>query len=573
MQKCLIKKCELIVCSFIVCFTIVFFSQNASAIGCPDVEVIFVRGSGAEVSANNDYIEFKRTIEEKLKTTKINYSFVDLDYPAIGVGIDNFDVLVGAIVGAGESFRFGESVSIGINNLVERVNNSICTNTKYVLGGYSQGAMVISKALKNIDANKIIYAATFGDPKLYLPEGAGPVPVACGGNNLSDYRMYVPDCRAYSGILGGLKPYEEPDYSGKLGTWCNKKDIMCSSYLSVGDHVSYISDHLYEDASKVIFDKVAKYYNIKNNISSPHDTAILIDSTGSMANMIDKFRNEALRLAEETFKIGGRVALYDYRDLSEYYIPKARCVFESCTMETFKNELNNIVVGGGGRNSSESLLSASFKVMSELKWQFGATKSLIVLTDSDYYSPDIDGKTIDDVVALSKSIDPVNFYIITTPWISHYYTELAERTGGMVETNFDKLSLLTDYINARFDTLPRVEETIAVEPLPIISNILYEQYSKDTVKIMFDTDGEKVLLSVDDFILGFTNDKELLIGELSAGEHVISLAPIKGNLRGESHNVKVLISDNGFGSLEKGAIITIDEDGVIIPGVPNTGKK
>ena len=143
----------------------------------------------------------------------------------------------------------------------------------------------------------------------------------------------------------------------------------------------------------------------------------------------------------------------------------------------------------------------------------------------------------------------------------------------MVETEYDKLSLLTDYINARFDTLPRVEETQTVEPLPIISDISYEQYNKDSVKLVYDTDGEKVLLLVDDFILGITNSKELLINELSAGKHEISLVPIKGDLRGEPRSIEVSIDNSGFGSLEKKTIITINEDGVIIPGVPNTGKK
>ena len=50
---------------------------------------------------------------------------------------------------------------------------------------------------------------------------------------------------------------------------------------------------------------------------------------------------------------------------------------------------------------------------------------------------------------LSKKIDPVNFYIITTP--EHYgdYESLAQATDGAVMTLADDLSILTDTIMER----------------------------------------------------------------------------------------------------------------------------
>jgi hypothetical protein len=542
-------------CTVVLCLCPIIGYHDSSATNCPDLTIVFARGSGAEVGTNIDYLEFMKTIENKLKTTELNYNFIDLNYPAIGVGIENFDVLIGAIVGSGEAFKFGESINTGINELIQLINNNVCVNTKYVLGGYSQGAIVISKALKQINADKIIYAATFGDPKLYLPEGAGPLPAACSGNRLSDYRLYVPDCRAYNGILGGLNPYEEPEYTGKLGTWCNKKDIMCSSYLSISDHISYVSDSLYEDASKIVFDKIAEYFNIVNTVTSPHDTAILIDSTGSMNKMIMSFKEKALKFAEETIENDGRIALYDYRDLYNNYEPKARCDFSSCTIERFEEELNNIITDDGG-DGPESLLSASFKVLSELEWRFGATKSLVILTDADYHSPDIDGKTVDDVVALSKCIDPVNFYIITTPDVKNAYFELANRTDGRIETDLSEIDTLMGFIKSRFDSLPRVEDIKSSDVLPAINSLSYEVYDDNSVLINYRTDAEKVLLSVDDYILGATQNKEIIIKDLSVGRHILALAPVNNNSRGETKTIEVAIDGK-----------------IIVPGVPNTGKK
>ncbi len=523
----------------------------AQAESCPDVRLVFARGSGEARETDQNYLSWKNSIETKLKTTGLKYDFIDLDYPA--VGINNITVLIGAAVGAGEAYAFGDSVNEGVAKLVSMVNSGACSNTRYVVGGYSQGAMVISKALKSLNADKVIYAATFGDPKIYLPEGAGIIPPACRGDNLSDYRMYVPDCQAYKGLLGSYEPYEPENFIGKLGTWCNKGDIFCSSHFNISNHVAYVADGLYEDASKVIFDKVTKSFGIENHISSMHDTAILIDSTGSMMNLIEKYKAEALRLAKETLDSGGRVALYDYRDLHDPYQPVEHCSFETCTLEIFTNELNSISVDNGG-DIPESLLSASFHMMQNLTWRRGATKSVVVLTDANFLSPDRDGITYDQVVALSKSIDPVNFYIITNPENEADYLPLANNTGGKVVTNFNELSLLTDYIMERYDSLPRVEETSADEkPELAVTNV--EEISSTEAKISFETDAEHVIVVVNDAVLGVTTEREITISGLRGGS--VMLVPMKNNVRGDGAVVE--LGGNGFSN-------------ILVPLAPDTGR-
>lgn len=548
--------------------------------GCPDLRVVFVRGSGAELDSSNDYLEFKSTIESKLATTELNYEFIDLDYPAVGVGLDNLDVTAGAFFGSGEAYEFGNSVKSGIKKLNEMVNSTSCPNTKYVLGGYSQGAMVVSGALQKLTPDRIIYAATFGDPKIYLPEGAGIFPSACYGKNLSDYRMYVPDCQAYKGLLGAYEPYEPDSFVGKVGTWCNKRDIFCSSKVSISDHLGYVSDALYEDASKVIFDKVAKSFDLENNISSMHDTAFLIDSTGSMSSMIEEYKNEALRLATETLDSGGRVALYDYRDLGDPYTPVEHCNFETCTLEIFKEKLSEIKTGGGG-DTAESLLSASFHAMKALKWKYGSTKSLVVLTDANYLSPDRDGMSLDEVVKVSKNIDPVNFYIITKSGYADYYTDLAARTDGKVVTNFDELSLLTDYIMERYDSLPRVEET---EPLELPTLEVEEVAAVyGGVRVKFKTSGTKTIVILNDAILGVTDENEITIESLdSAANNKLSLMPLNNDSRGESieidlsgYGAEIHRENDNSNNSEKIDIdntVIMNGSEMILPKAPNTGQ-
>ena len=526
--------------------------NDTAAVKCPDVKIIFARGSGGERWTDQNYVAFKNELEEKLKLINLKYEFEDLDYPAIDVG--NLFRLLGTFVSGGEAYEFGDSVNIGMTNLVKEINGG-CSNTKYVLGGYSQGAMVVSRALRFLNPEKIIYAATFGDPKIYLPEGFGPMPAACSGKNLSNYRIYVPDCHVYEGLLGSYRPYQPEGFVDKLGTWCNKTDIFCSTHFSINSHVSYVSDGLYADASKLIFDKVCQAFKIKNSYVSLHDTAILIDSTNSMQDLIRDYKAEALRLTKNTLAAGGRVALYDYRDLSDPYEPVEHCNFETCTLEVVQRELEAISVDGGG-DVPESLLSASFNMMQKLNWQYGSTKSVVILTDSLYHNPDIDGVTFDDVVRLSKSIDPVNFYIISPWWVSGDYDELAAATGGRAVETGANLSLLTDEITARYDSLPRVEEDILVDDLPVLEILETTYLSETEISIKFRTSGNRTMVALNDAVLGVTEEDEIIITGINRDmQNAISLAPLSESRRGESRIVEI-------GSLGGGVL-----------KAPNTGRQ
>lgn len=539
----------------------------AHAATCPDVKLIFARGSGGERYATDSYLAFKEAMEAKLNTSNLTYEIDDLDYPAISIGIDDghLTTLINAFIGGGESYDFGDSVHAGAKNLAQEINHG-CPNTKYVIAGYSQGAIVAMDALNKINPDKIIYAATFGDPKIYLPEGAGAVPVACKGEGLSSYRIYVPDCKAYKGLLGARIPYISSTYDGKVGTWCNRYDILCSSYYSIKSHTSYVSDGLYEDASRFIFSKIAATFNFQNEYTSPHDTAILIDSTGSMSSLISKYKAEAYRLAEKTLAAGGRVALYDYRDVQEGYIPVEHCNFTTCNLDTFQSGLDAISADGGG-DTPESLLSASLHVMQKLKWKFGSTKSLVILTDVGYHSPDHDGTTFYDVVKLSKQIDPVNFYIITTSDYLSGYQELADATGGAVASSADDLSILTDTILEHYESLPRVEEHDDGDPAPTLTILRTETLPDSNVQINFETDGTKAMIIINGTIMGVTAGNSITITDLNRDvPNAIALVPLSDTRRGDAVTVELEVL-TGYGG-------TISHSDTLITTLkaPNTGK-
>lgn len=440
---------------------------RVSAASCDDVKFIFARGSGEKLVDKSSQAWISN-ITTLIRDTGLSYSFYELgsrsyggyQYPAVSVseGLSGIANLLGAAVSAGEAFEFGRSVEQGKGELKAYIDfvSTSCPNTKFVLGGYSQGAMVVSGTLGQLDNNKVIYAATFGDPKLYLPEGKAksggrnrPLPDACRGVNLSNYRIYVPDCHTYEGVLGSYRPYQSTSYIGKLGTWCNKSDIMCSSGMSVSDHVSYVSEDLYGDAAELIRQKLSAAFPdaIMNTKRNNHNLIFLFDTTGSMSSNIDQYRDEAKKLAAEVYASGGRVALFEFRDLKEDFPTRELCDF-SCSEAEFAQALDVLETSGGG-DANESLLSAVLTTMNAVTWQNGATKSIVALTDAGYHSPDHDGTTYVAVTERSLEIDPVNLYVITTSSNMSKYGQLTSATGGKVFNLHDNISLSSGQIFSR----------------------------------------------------------------------------------------------------------------------------
>lgn len=419
---------------------------------CKDVQFMFARGSGTPYGGSDEWRSLISSLYSRVPQTSMSFGAYEANYPAVEI---TFTVGLGALVSGGDAFNFGESVKTGGKDMVNFYHTTLasCPNTKFVVMGYSQGARAVAEALPQIDPRNVLYVATFGDPNLYLPEGATGNPPACRGQDLSRYRAYAPNCNTHAGVLGARKPYELSGYEGKVGIWCENDDLICGSsnnlFVNAG-HLKYASGrHIDEAVQKavLIIKKEILGESVTNVVreQATMDTAILIDTTGSMSGYIHKYRAEALRLAQKTFATGGRVALYEYGDLEEFKV-KQLCDF-SCSLDEFVDKLDNIKVGGGG-DTKESALNGLLSVMNTLEWQRGATKSIVLLTDAAYHSPDRDGTTLKQVVDRSLEIDPVNIYVIVDGDIQTKYLELTNLTGGRV-FGFDEMDLATEYIVAR----------------------------------------------------------------------------------------------------------------------------
>lgn len=531
----------------VIAFTplVSFTPSSAYVFSCDDVRFIFARGSGSNLGAA-DESAWRASLDKMFKGTKLKYGFYELGtdeqnghkYPAAAINgsASGFFNLIGAAIGGGDSFAYGDSVNEGVAELqsyIENINKS-CPYTKFVVGGYSQGAQVVSKAISRslIPTDNLIYAATFGDPKIYLPEGMprqGTVPEACLGQNLSNYRIYAPNCRDYDGILGSHKPYQPHQYYDKVGIWCHNDDIMCSMKSNLDDHLSYVSNNLYLHASYIIANKVAEAFpaettsGANTNIKANQDTVIMFDTTESMASMIDSYKEEALKLARETFAKGGHVALVEYRDLHDPFIPVIHCDLDTCTLHDFEYKLAGLQAYGGG-DSPESYLSCVYYALNNLNWHQGANKTIIGISDAGFHDPDRNGVTKEMVIARTLEIDPVNLYMITSE--ADEYAEITTATNGAVFSSADEYSTSTQYILER--------------PIATLKNTNYCSLVGNT--LTFDASSSTASTNIDHYEWDLDFDGEFEISDTNPIITHTYNAPISGTMQ-----VKV-VDEQGYSS-------------------------
>ena len=172
-------------------------APRASA-SCPDVEVIFARGTDEPPGVGRVGQAFVSSLRQQ---TRKNVSAYGVNYPA------NKDFLA-ATDGANDT-----------SNHVQQMADN-CPNTKLVLGGYSQGAAVID----------VVTAAPL--PGLGFRQ---PLPA-----DAADHVAAVALFGNPSGRAGGLMSALTPDFSGKTIDLCNQGDPICSDGNQWKAHLGYV---------------------------------------------------------------------------------------------------------------------------------------------------------------------------------------------------------------------------------------------------------------------------------------------------------------------------------------------
>ncbi|MFZ0833593.1 MAG: cutinase family protein [Mycobacterium sp.] len=181
------------------------FPSTTSA-ACPDVEVVFARGTTEPPGVGGVGQAFVDSLRSQAGGRSV--SVYPVNYPATN--------------------DFGNSIAAGARDASGRVESTAasCPNTKMVLGGYSQGAAVVDVITGDMPADvadNVAAVAVFGNPS---PAGS-----------LSR--------RLWSGSLPAIGPM----YAGKTIDLCMPGDPICTDGVSMGPHVQYVQSGMTSQAA------------------------------------------------------------------------------------------------------------------------------------------------------------------------------------------------------------------------------------------------------------------------------------------------------------------------------------
>lgn len=188
-------------------------TPTASAEPCPDVEVVFARGTGEPPGVGPTGQAFVDALRQRVAGQSLGV--YPVNYPATdqwATGIDGI-----------------RDASAHITSMA-----ATCPDTKMVLGGYSQGAAVMG-FVTSAEVPAGVDPATV--PKPLGPDVAEHVAAAV---------LYgTPNIRAMN-FLGEPPVVIGPQYEPKTLKVCAPEDFVCSDGLNFAAHTSYGYDGLIE---------------------------------------------------------------------------------------------------------------------------------------------------------------------------------------------------------------------------------------------------------------------------------------------------------------------------------------
>jgi cutinase len=177
---------------------------TAAADPCPDVEIVFARGTTEPPGVGGVGQAFVDSLRSQLGARSVGVYAVD--YPA--------------------SRDFVSSTTAGANDASTHIQSmaATCPNTRMVLGGYSQGAGVIdvsTTAMPPEVADHVAAAALFGGPRSAFADTLSPGPLPTIG----------------------------PAYAAKTIDLCVPNDPICSDGRDMRAHVAYIETGMVNQAA------------------------------------------------------------------------------------------------------------------------------------------------------------------------------------------------------------------------------------------------------------------------------------------------------------------------------------
>ncbi len=187
----------------------------ASATPCPDVQVVFARGTGEPPGAGRVGDAFADSLRSLASGDSV--AVYAVQYPA--------------------SYDFLRAID-GVNDASAFIQNTAqaCPQTKLVLGGFSQGAAVVD-----------VLAAT-GRPILGF---TSPLP-----DTIADHIAAVVVFGNPSNRIGEPLAALSPLYGSKAIDLCNGADPVCSDGNDVPAHSLYVEAGMVDQATQFVIDRL-----------------------------------------------------------------------------------------------------------------------------------------------------------------------------------------------------------------------------------------------------------------------------------------------------------------------------
>jgi hypothetical protein len=192
------------------------FGTNPLNQHCADALVLGARGSGELDGLGNTVGPAVDKLAEQLGSQRI-VRYATVDYTSAAVSVIATDILQSATLG-GSDWNYFASVDDGTAKITQILNDSKarCPNEKWLLLGYSQGALALHRALANgfsTETARVKGVYLIADPARV----AGELP--SGGTAV-----------AGNGITTAMKIYSPPyptALSSVTVSYCNKDDLVC----------------------------------------------------------------------------------------------------------------------------------------------------------------------------------------------------------------------------------------------------------------------------------------------------------------------------------------------------------
>lgn len=300
-----------------------------------------------------------------------------------------------------------------------------CQSTKFVLVGYSQGAMAAREVAQTVP-NLIGGVYAVGDP--WQKENAvGVTGEGRGGRGV--FRANAPGAGAAKDAFYSLG---FPKHS-----LCHAKDPVCDIFGSAstlgndGPHLNYFNGTEASTEASALASIVSRYTSTPPTTTKALNVSFVVDTTGSMSPYIGDARANIETISQNVLRTSpnSKFSLVEYKDYGDPFIAQTVVPLTSDSA-ALANGIQGLTASGGG-DYPESLFSGVVEGVRTLQGASG-TSAVVILRDAPPHDPEPwSGLSSDSVRRLLLGIDPVpTLDALTASGIAARFAPTEDREQG-----------------------------------------------------------------------------------------------------------------------------------------------